>query len=214
MADVEHTLRFQRIGITASHIEEQITQGDSVLSVVAMQPTLVQDVQILCDESVYSSRKDEIESAMAGFGYSALGEDLPALTAATIARRARAVVSTDLAAITGSWTDVLSASITTRGGTVLSIVASLSGLVVGNAAMRVRVSGGAYGAGTTIRGTVLDDARVATIPHPLLLAVTGGDTTYTATVQAQVTGGGSSLTINAATDPENCGGSLSLFEYV
>lgn len=219
MSNESHVYTFNRTGLTVQDLSSQMSPG-ATLVVSPQLPQSTTRIQLDADSTVHADRLAELVAACGERGFTLLGTDLPNLTPRTISQAAASALTSDFTAVPADdWKTVRSQSIETRGATSLAVVASINASDVdlgvgGTARARLRISGGPWGAGTSLRGGSLSPTELS-IPfnHPVVIPPQGSNTTITVTLDVKVTGIGSQLTVSAQSDPEGCGAALSLAEH-
>lgn len=220
MANESHVYTFKRVGLTTYDLASQMSAG-APLVVSPQLPISTTRIQLDADSTVHADRLAELVAACEELGYTLIGTDLPNLVPRTLNQAVATTLDADFSAVPADdWKTVQSSSIVTRGGTSLAVVASINASSVslavgGTAQARIRVTGGPWSTGTSVRGGPLSDTE-KNIPfnHGLVIPPQGSDTTITVDLDVKCTGIGSSITIDASSSPEGCGAALSLAEYV
>lgn len=212
-----HVVTLKRAGINAQQLLNQMGPVNSLV-VSAELPTVTTRITLNADD--YDTRQIELVNAAAELGYTVAGIDLPNVTPRTLYQLLGSALTANFSAVPADdWKTVLTQDVTTRGGTSLGIFQSFNADVAlgigGTAAFRVRVMGGPWGAGASVRGGTFGAGGVNVgLNHPLPIPAQGSDITITIALHVKVTGIGSQMTINANASPETFGAALSIAEYV
>jgi hypothetical protein len=187
MAQKNYTYKWQ--GVSAAFLAQVPGSGSGAASVPIVLQTITWD----------ETYKDDLDFAMASAGWVYAYEGT-APAAKTIAQLVPAFLAADGASIADEdgWTTAKSGTLTSKGNTAVGVVVTAIGNTnLGQASVRVRVSGGAYS--NTVVGAVQYDIPPTSygeagfnIPVPLA-DTSPNDTTYTFDLQYSVVGAGSTV---------------------